>query len=137
MKKKRYITYFLFFISMVMLAVPVIPHHHHSDGLVCMKDDLAANCCEHRHTPADKHCCNTGCVTTNIVQQTPSSDNDAWAHPNIPWTVTLFFESISKLLVLSENDLKRQDRIYIEFLHGTCITRATGLRAPPYALLGA
>ena len=65
MKKKRYITYFLFFISMVMLAVPVIPHHHHSDGLVCMKDDLAANCCEHRHTPADKHCCNTGCVTTN------------------------------------------------------------------------
>lgn len=40
MKNKRYITYFLIFISMVMLVVPVIPHHHHSNGLICMKNDI-------------------------------------------------------------------------------------------------
>lgn len=37
MKTKRYIAYFLFFISMIMLIVPVIPHHHHEDGIICMK----------------------------------------------------------------------------------------------------
>lgn len=37
MKTKRYIAYFLFFISMIMLTVPVIPHHHHEDGMICMK----------------------------------------------------------------------------------------------------
>lgn len=37
MKTKRYIAYFLFFISMIMLVVPVIPHHHHEDGVICMK----------------------------------------------------------------------------------------------------
>ena len=40
MKTKRYIAYFLFFISMIMLTVPVIPHHHHEDGMICMKNDL-------------------------------------------------------------------------------------------------
>ena len=40
MKTKRYIAYFLFFISMIMLIVPVIPHHHHEDGIICMKNDL-------------------------------------------------------------------------------------------------
>ena len=134
MKKKRYIAYFLFFISMMMLVVPVIPHHHHADGLICMKNDITTSCCEHRHSPANEHCCcDTGCVTTHFVQQTPSSDNDAWAHPIAPWVVTLFIESISKWQVLPENEVKRHDVIYLESLHGTFITRATGLRAPPSA----
>ena len=33
------------FISMVMLVVPVIPHHHHNNGLICMKNDIAPDCC--------------------------------------------------------------------------------------------
>lgn len=138
MKKKQYITYFLFFISMVMLVIPVIPHHHHADGLICMKNDITKDCCEHRHSPANEHCCcDTGCVTTYFVQQTPNTGNDAWAHPDAMWVVTLFFEPIFKLLVLPENDIKRQDGVYLESLHSTFITRATGLRAPPYILAGA
>ena len=43
MKTKRYIAYFLFFISMIMLTVPVIPHHHHEDGMICMKNDLPSD----------------------------------------------------------------------------------------------
>ena len=49
MKTKRYIAYFLFFISMIMLIVPVIPHHHHEDGIICMKNDLPSDgCCQHQ-----------------------------------------------------------------------------------------
>lgn len=40
MRNKRYIVSFLLFISMIMLVVPVIPHHHHADGVICMKNDL-------------------------------------------------------------------------------------------------
>ena len=133
MKKKLYTAYFLFFISMIMLVIPVIPHHHHADGLICMKNDITKDCCEHRHNTKNDHCCcDTGCVTTQFVQQTPSSDNAM--HPAAPWVVTLFFEPISKLLLLPEDNVKRQDCIFLESLHGTFITRATGLRAPPCVL---
>ena len=42
MKTKRYIAYFLFFISMIMLIVPVIPHHHHEDGIICRPTGAAS-----------------------------------------------------------------------------------------------
>lgn len=133
MKKKLYTAYFLFFISMIMLVIPVIPHHHHADGLICMKNDIAKNCCEHRQIPNNDHCCcDTGCVTTYFVQQTPSSDDAI--QPDAPWVVILFFEPLSRLLVLPDDDVDRQDYIFRESLHGTFITRATGLRAPPCGL---
>jgi hypothetical protein len=37
-------------------------------------------------------------------------------------------------LVLPEESGQRQDCIYQESLHGTYLTRATGLRAPPCVL---
>ena len=83
MQKKRYITFFLMFISMVMLVVPVIPHHHHNNGLICMKNDIAPDCCGQQHNSDNEHCCcDTGCVTTHFFQQTPSSDNG--------WTLRIF-----------------------------------------------
>lgn len=102
MQKKRYITFFLMFISMVMLVVPVIPHHHHNNGLICMKNDIAPNCCGQQHNSDNEHCCcDTGCVTTHFFQQTPSSDN-GWAHPDFPLVITLFSEPLLRLLVLPE-----------------------------------
>ena len=134
MQRKRYITFFFIFISMVMLVVPVIPHHHHNNGLICMKNDITPNCCGQQHTPDSEHCfCDTGCVTTLFFQQTPSSDN-GWTHPDFPLVITLFSEPLLRLLVLPEESGQRQDCIYQESLHGTYLTRATGLRAPPCVL---
>ncbi|MEL5895223.1 DUF6769 family protein [Bacteroides sp. GD17] len=134
MKKRQYITLFLFFISLIMLVIPVIPHHHHADGLICMKNDVTTSCCGHQHSNGGDHCCcDTGCMTTHFFQQTPTS-NDVWLHPDTPWVVTLLFEPLSKLLILPEFDINRQDCVYLESLHGTFITRATGLRAPPFVL---
>ena len=62
MKTKRYIAYFLFFISMIMLIVPVIPHHHHEDGIICMKNDL----------PSDR-CCHIRALAANIAAATPDA----------------------------------------------------------------
>lgn len=134
MKKKQYITYFLFFISLIMLVAPVIPHHHHADGLICMKNDITADCCGQHHNPNKDHCCcDKGCVTTQFVQQTPNTD-DAGILPDALWAVTLLIEPYSKLLILPEFDIRRQDCGYLESLHGTFITCATGLRAPPCVL---
>ena len=135
MRTKRYITYFLFFISMIMLVVPVIPHHHHADGLICMKNDITKDCCDPSHSPNNEHCCcDTGCVTTQFVQQTPSTNN-AWTHLDSQWIATLFIEPLSILLQLPEKNVIKQDCIYFESLHGTFITCAMGLRAPPCFLV--
>lgn len=136
MKRKRYIAYVLFIISMAMLMIPVVPHHHHADGLICMKSDMAADECGHQHPDScNKHCCcNTGCATTHFVQQIPASDNDTWASPTATWVVTLFCEPIYQSLLLPENHIRRQEFVYREALHGTFTVRATGLRAPPSVL---
>lgn len=134
MKKRQYITYFLFFISMIMLVAPVIPHHHHADGLICMKNDITPDCCGQHHDSGNDHCCcDTGCLTTQFVQQTPNTD-DAGTLPDALWAVTLLIEPFSRLLLLPEFDIRRHDSVYQESLHGTFITRATGLRAPPPVL---
>ena len=134
MKKKRYITYFLLFISMIMLAVPVIPHHHHDNGMICMKNDIPSEgCCHHQGSCSEHCCCDTGCMTTHFFQQTPNSDNSV-AHPDFVWVTTLFFEPILKLLSVPEEAGTGYKFVYIESLHGTFITRASGLRAPPCVL---
>ena len=48
--------------------------------------------------------------------------------------ITLFSEAILKILLLPERDIPKQEYTYQESLHGTYLTRATGLRAPPSAL---
>ncbi len=117
-----------------MLMVPVIPHHHHDDGLICMKDDITSDCCEQHHDAECEHCCcDTGCVTTHFFQQPPTADNGE-THPDFPIIITLFSESILKILLLPERDIPKREYIYLESLHGTYLTRATGLRAPPSVL---
>lgn len=134
MKSKRYITYFLIFISIAMLVVPVIPHHHHSNGLICMKNDITPSCCGEQHSPDKEHCCcDTGCVTTHFFQQTPNSDN-GWLHPDTFWVITFFSEPLLTLLNLPEDSGPSEECIYLESFHGTYLTRATGLRAPPSVL---
>lgn len=134
MRNKRHIAFFLLLISTVMLMVPVIPHHHHSDGLLCMKDDITSECCEGHHDAESEHCCcDTGCLTTHFFQQTPATGNGP-AHPDFPVITTLFPESIPGILPLPERDIPKQEHIYLESLHGTYLTRATGLRAPPSVL---
>lgn len=109
MKTKRYIAYFLFFISMIMLTVPVIPHHHHEDGMICMKNDLPSDgCCHHQDACNEHCCCDTGCMTTHFFQQTPNPNNSD-IQPCFVWVTTLFVEPLLKLLTLPDETGIRQE----------------------------
>lgn len=130
MKTKQRMAYFLLLISLIMLVVPVIPHHHHADGLICMKNDITPDCC-HQTTDESDHCCHdTGCLTTHYFQQ-PQQNNNNEVSPDFLWVHTLFSEPILELLLLPEHATRQSDIVFRESLHGTQITRATGLRAPP------
>jgi len=120
---------------MMVLMIPVIPHHHHANGLVCMKNDITADCCGHHHTSTnDHHCCNTtGCMMAHFVQQVPQPD-DIGSHLNKLQATILFITPFTDLPSLSESEMKRQKHLYLETLHDTLITRVTGLRAPPSVL---
>ncbi|MBQ8225667.1 MAG: hypothetical protein IJZ86_10025 [Bacteroides sp.] len=131
MRNKRYIAYILFVISMVMPIIPVIPHHHHADGRLCMRNDITTDCCSgHHHGGESDHCCDNSCVAIHFFEQTPNSD-ESWTYDFTPWEVILFLDYVPLLLSLPESIPHQPDTCYRETLHGTCITRATGLRAPP------
>lgn len=135
-KTKRALTSFLIFVSILMLAVPVIPHHHHTNGLMCMKNDITSDCCDCAHHPENNapfshHCCeNTHCATAFFTPNAPT-DNDCDFRPTYLWVSTLFYEPVFELLLLPEEKKQEQSSFYIESLHGIRIATSTGLRAPP------
>ena len=133
-KEKKYIIYLLLMVSIIMLAVPVFPHHHHADGHICMKNDVEPSCCHtpHHHHPAGHpNCCHDkGCIASHFVQRTPRTERQAPA----PRPVLLPASLIALIGQLSVSDDFYQTTSYspyIESLHGDYIARASGLRAPP------
>lgn len=137
MGEKRHILYFLIAISILMVTVPLIPHHHHTSGVICLEthiDDTQCACehHHHHHHENDDPCCTSDCIAsfessvpTEQINKVPSQD----LH-----TITLFTEPLLRLLTLPEAKGVLQDYVYIEHLHGACITCAAGLRAPPHIL---
>ena len=133
MKTDRHAAYLLLLLSILMLGVPVIPHHHHADGVLCMKDDVHAGCCTPTPDEAGGHCCcDTGCISTHFFQQRPDTS------PDIPQPLScdmLFLPAELLADLLPRHSISHSlAPIYIESLHGTSLTRATGLRAPPASL---
>lgn len=135
MKLQRHTAYLLLVVSILMLGVPVVPHHHHTGGLLCMRNDEGRGGCQNRDGQADtpEHCCcHTGCITTHFFQQRPTVDT-GWQHP-APAGDACFLPSLLAILPEAAPDVSRRQGHtfhYIESLHGTLIARAKGLRAPP------
>ncbi len=133
MASNRYITYLLFLISIIMLEVPVIPHHHHTNGMLCMKNDLSANCCETQPSEHHKHCCHTKCVATHFFKKTPATEDGIEITPSAESSLYLPAVFLPQSDALSFKPIHKPP-FYIESLHGTHIARASGLRAPPCVL---
>lgn len=135
MKTQRHAAYLLLLLSILMLGVPVIPHHHHADGVLCMRNDVQSGCCTPSTDEAEGHCCcDTGCLSTHFFQQRPDASPDI-PHP-LP-TILLFLPDglLASLLLHLSDHPSRTTSVYAESLHDTLLTRVTGLRAPP-ALYG-
>lgn len=133
MKNKRYIFYFLFIISMIMLAVPAIPHHHHAEGMICMKNDIPTDtpCPTHYHHSGNDTCCSNGCLT-RFDSPTPSIEMDS--SPHYVFVAILFSDFIIANLFKPQEQRIKSYYAYRETLHSTVISRASGLRAPPSVL---
>lgn len=132
MRNKRHIIYFLMITCMVMLVAPLIPHHHHSNGIICMKDDIKdTECpCDHQHHHhKDDPCCTSDCMTI-IESSVPAQQLDE-VQPQYFYIATLFTEPLLRFLTQPEERESYRDYAYLESLHGTYIICAAGLRAPP------
>ncbi len=126
MVRRHYITLLLLFVSLLTLAVPVMPHHHHSDGNICLRHDLATMPGGH------SHCChNQGCVATHYFQREPVIVRQHLSADQMQRLVTNF-----AMLFLGQSTAFYSCPSYspyVEFLHGMYIAHAKGRRAPPIA----
>ena len=139
-------------VSMVMLAMPVMPHHHHGhSGRICMRHDLCshatAGCaldvqgfsCDHQAEDRDdccSHCCcHTGCIAHSLVQEVPA-DGPTVPTPELNVLSPFLLEAWMPLLPALKKESKDSHSVYREKLHGTTLVVPHGLRAPPTVLVG-
>lgn len=134
MIRQKYISYLLLLFSVLMLAIPVMPHHHHANGQICMKDDVHTHCCQHHDNDAEEHrhgCEDTGCIATHFFQQRPANNEHEWYIDNVQLAECIIPHILSYLTPdIQENHI---DYGYRESLHGTQPPYVKGLRAPPCA----
>lgn len=131
---RGHIACFLSLICLWMLVVPVIPHHHHADGMLCMKNDIASACCP-THTSEGKDtehcCCNTGCITTHFFQQAPSPTDDTWSHPAV-FSLLSDGRTHSSFSAPDTNNLHSEEEYPTSCpLYDKYRRHALGMRAPP------
>lgn len=128
--KKRIYQYVMLVASIVMLLSVVIPHHHHSNGLPCYKS-VKTEAAHGGHGSSNSHDC--GCNGHNVALYTSLlthiTDVDM-GHQLFPLLV--LFDYINPPEPAFNGQFsEREQSFYIETLHGTWITSASGLRAPP------
>ncbi len=143
MRKKGYI-YFMLLVSVLMLAVPLVPHHHHADGAICMKNDIESDplctdhhsCTDHQQCPGHHHhhpendaCCGDECLT-RLQTPVPASQVDL-GHPDYVFVALLFTDYLIEHLFSLQERRIDNNYVFLDSLHGTNITRAFALRGPP------
>ena len=116
--------------SIFMLLSVVLPHHHHKDGAPCYKW-LTTEASAESHADTESHDC--GCNGHNVALfsslQLHLTDMDT-CHFLMP-LLTLFAYNYSLQPAFISQFFGCSHAIYIESLHDTWISSASGLRAPP------
>lgn len=141
MKRQKYIAWILMVVSIIMLAAPVFPHHHHQHILCMQEDATILECCTSPNSKlnegqrAHEHrTCGVGCVTRFHVVSPGKLQHTA--PPNYSFCTLLYTIADLLSLSLSLNEIKtKSPYFYLEKLHSTCIGHVVGLRAPPVVLL--
>lgn len=126
-RKDNIIRYFLLLTGLLMLLAYTLPHHHHADGMPCYKVLAEANPADAHDT--ESHCC--GCTGHFLFFDTSQSAASADGHLHL-FPLTLLTDGFRLLAVPDVKPAsKRQPAVYIESLHDTWLSAASGLRAPP------
>lgn len=139
MRRRRYIAWMLFIVSMVMLIAAVLPHHHHQH-ILCLHNDVATCDCscddshDASHASEAHHACGDGCVT-NFQTVTPDRVSED-VSPD--YSICLQLYTWADVLFVSQPLMQTSYStyaFYVERLYATCVQHVMGLRAPP-AFLG-
>ena len=130
---RRFRTYIILMVCLLMQAVAVFPHHHHAHSF-CLHDDWEqCEGCEHDHHNPDaageQHKCEDGCVT-HILCRTQEV-LEAEVVPDSFITFLTAFADTFRLTGPDDRQLGQPTAVYIEHLHAVPIRSGKGLRAPP------
>lgn len=119
-----------------MLVVPIIPHHHHADGMICMKKDVPTEkqCPTHNHHQQDNDACCSDECQARLHSPAPTVQTD-FGQPQHVFVAILFDDFILHNLLRPQQQRIERYSDYRENLHGANIVRAFGLRAPPCPLV--
>lgn len=132
-KNNRYILTLLFLINIIMMIAPVIPHHHHADGVICMKQDLPVESTDfpQHHQTENDACCDSECL---VRFHSPTLSVHTDSSPHYEFITTLFTDIlIERLLKPQDKQLNKGYYLYRESLHNTNNSHIFGLRAPPFS----
>ncbi len=107
-----------------MLVAAVIPHHHHPNGMICMKQDLPVEqqCPKHHHHPESDACCNSECLT-RFQSSIPSIHS--YSSPDYVFIATLFTDVIIEHLLRPQEKRVKNYYVFRDSLHSTDFYRAT------------
>ncbi|MCH5327384.1 MAG: hypothetical protein J1E02_00045 [Coprobacter sp.] len=132
MKRNKRVLFFLLFPAFVMLAITVLPHHHHDNGFFCMHTESDANPADdddHHTVP-----CLDGCIARLHQAENTPEYAFSWIHFLLISPLTgRTVETIAVPAAESRN--VHGNRKHAERLHGTDFSSCSGLRAPP-SLIG-
>jgi len=129
-RKHRIIAVFLLFINIIMLVAAVFPHHHHVNGVICLKQDFPTEqaCPMHPHPPVPHACCSNECLTRFY---SPAPTVHLSSGPDYMLITTLFTDGMIEQLLRPREKRIKNYYVYREALYGTDNVRTTSLRAPP------
>ncbi|MDR0973408.1 MAG: hypothetical protein LBM61_05425 [Prevotellaceae bacterium] len=145
-KGRAYISVLFLWLSLVIVAAPMVQHHHHhdrSDGNeLCMKNDLLAGldgctdvCHDHSHNHAETGdpCGADNCLAKALTQAVLLQGNAASLSGFVVTITPLPVFLISLVSTSFPSLITESHRVfYIESLHAVSCVRAGGLRAPPF-----
>lgn len=135
MIRKRAISLFFLFVSIIMLTMLVMPHHHHTPKEICIKSDLPLEsaCAEH-HTTDESDACGTHGNAPCDIQCMAHFDSSTPTVQKINLQAEFVFIATfiyAYRLFETDDDCTDYPAVYLERKHGTNSIRACGLRAPP------
>lgn len=128
MKKRKYISLLLLFVSMLMLAVNLVPHHHHyHNGMPCFHS-IEKEAQTTDNTSAKPHSCS--CIDSFYAAENQGHTHHEAYCNHFP-AMTLLTDLITYYLFIPDPICDRVFPIYVESLHDTHVLCDFGLRAPP------
>lgn len=128
MKKRKGITFFVLFVSILMLAINVVPHHHHyHNGMPCFHSLEKEGDTSHS-TPSQPHRCS--CIDSFYAAENQGHTHHESYCNHFP-AVVLFADLLTCCLFIPDRIIEPDFPIYIETLHDVHILCNFGLRAPP------